>query len=242
MTIAVTPVLGQVGDYEVTSGSTLSVGAPGVLGAAVGSGLQASLVSDVADGSLTLNEDGSFSYTPAPGFSGTDSFTLGAVDGAGQDAGTETVTIIVDPASSPPVVPQPPSVIAQDFYGAVGNTELQVGGTRGTGPEVYHPAPARWRATATRAGARSARRRGRSGRRRAAASRSRPTARSPTSQRSASAAPATASATRSTPARGRARRRAPRSTSTPRTSGMSTTLPRRAETAARRRRSTRSRR
>jgi Big-like domain-containing protein len=139
VTIAVTPVLGQVGDYEVTSGSTLSVGAPGVLGAAVGSGLQASLVSDVADGSLTLNADGSFSYTPAPGFSGTDSFTLSAVDGAAQDAGTVTVTIIVDPASSPPVVPQPPSVIAQDFYGAVGNTELQVGGTRGAGPEVYRP-------------------------------------------------------------------------------------------------------
>jgi len=139
VTIHVTPVLGQVGNYEVTSGSTLSVGAPGVLGAAVGSGLQASLISDVADGTLALNADGSFSYTPAPGFSGSDSFTLGAVDGAAQDAGTETVTIIVDPASSPPVVPQPPSVIAQDFYGAVGNTELQVGGTRGAGPEVYRP-------------------------------------------------------------------------------------------------------
>ncbi len=139
VTIDVTPTLGQVGAYEVTDGSTLNVDAPGVLGAAVGSGLQASLVSDASDGSLTLNADGSFSYTPAAGFSGDDSFTLSAVDGAAQNAGTETVTIIVDPASSPLVVPQAPSVIGQDFYGAVGNTELQVGGTRGAGPEVYRP-------------------------------------------------------------------------------------------------------
>ena len=139
VTIDVTPTLGQVGAYEVTDGSTLNVDAPGVLGAAVGSGLQASLVSDASDGSLTLNADGSFSYTPAPGFSGDDSFTLSAVDGAAHKAGTETVTIIVDPVSSPPVVPQAPSVIGQDFYGAVGNTELQVGGTRGGGPEVYRP-------------------------------------------------------------------------------------------------------
>jgi Bacterial Ig domain len=139
VTIDVTPMLGQVDAYEVSAGSTLNVGAPGVMSAAVGSGLQASLVSGVSDGSLTLNADGSFSYTPAAGFSGDDSFTVSAVDGAAQDAGTETVTIIVDPASSPPVVPQAPSVIAQDFYGAVGNTELQVGGTRGAGPEVYRP-------------------------------------------------------------------------------------------------------
>ena len=138
VTIYVTPVLGQVADYEVSSGSTLSVAAPGVLAAAAGSGLQASLVSGVSDGSLTLNADGSFSYTPAPGFAGSDSFTVRAADGAAQDAGTQTVTIIVDAASSP-VVAQAPSVLAQDFYGAVGNTELQVGGTRGTGPEVYRP-------------------------------------------------------------------------------------------------------
>ena len=139
VTIDVTPTLGQVGAYEVTDGSTLNVDAPGVLGAAVGSGLQTSLLSDASDGSLTLNADGSFSYTPAAGFSGDDSFTVGAVDGAAQNAGTETVTIIVDPASSPPVVPQAPSVTGQDFYGVVGNTELQVGGTRGAGPEVYRP-------------------------------------------------------------------------------------------------------
>jgi Bacterial Ig domain len=138
VTIHVTPVLGQVAGYEVTSGSTLSVGAPGVLGAAAGSALQASLLSDVSDGSLTLNPDGSFSYTPSPGFSGSDSFTVRAVDGAAQDAGTETVTIIVDAASSP-VVAQAPVVFGQDFYGAAGNTVLQVGGTRGTGPEVYRP-------------------------------------------------------------------------------------------------------
>ena len=34
----------------------------------------ATLVGDVTDGTLTLNADGSFTYTPDPGFNGTDSF------------------------------------------------------------------------------------------------------------------------------------------------------------------------
>src|ERR1039457_2521904 len=32
---------------------------------------------------------------------------------------------------------QPPSVVGETFSGAVGNTALQVGGSRGGGPEVY---------------------------------------------------------------------------------------------------------
>ena len=137
VTIHVTPVLGPVGAYELPAGATLSVWAPGVLAGALGSAMRASLVSSVSDGSLTVNADGSFSYTPAPGFSGSDSFTFKAVDGAGQSAGTGTVAIVVDAAASPPLVAQAPSVVAQNFAGAVGNTLLQIGGTRGGGPEVY---------------------------------------------------------------------------------------------------------
>lgn len=50
-------------------------------------------------GTVVLQEDGDFVYTPAPGFTGTDSFTYRASDGP---AGSElvTVTVQVDPAAN----------------------------------------------------------------------------------------------------------------------------------------------
>ncbi|MEB3282643.1 MAG: Ig-like domain-containing protein [Lyngbya sp.] len=47
-------------------------------------------------GDVILDSDGSFSYTPNPGFSGTDSFTYVANDGKA-DSNTATVTINVEP-------------------------------------------------------------------------------------------------------------------------------------------------
>ncbi len=52
--------------------------------------------------SLTLNADGSFSYSPAPDFFGLDSFTYVANDGA-VDSNVATVTITVDPINDAPV-------------------------------------------------------------------------------------------------------------------------------------------
>src|SRR5207249_10773522 len=46
-----------------------------------GNPLTTVLVSGTANGSLTLNADGSFSYTPNANFNGTDSFTYRANDG-----------------------------------------------------------------------------------------------------------------------------------------------------------------
>ena len=40
-------------------------------------------VADVSNGSLVLNADGSFDYTPNPGFEGTDSFTYSVCDSYG---------------------------------------------------------------------------------------------------------------------------------------------------------------
>lgn len=48
--------------------------------------------SDPANGSVTLNADGSFTYTPNPGFEGTDSFSYLAIDPRGK-SDTATVTI-----------------------------------------------------------------------------------------------------------------------------------------------------
>ncbi len=56
--------------------------------------LTVSLVSGVSHGTLTLNSDGSFTYTADKGYSGKDSFTYEVSDGA-LDSNTVTVTITV---------------------------------------------------------------------------------------------------------------------------------------------------
>ena len=61
-----------------------------------GDPLTAELLTDPANGSATVNPDGSFTYTPDPGFSGMDTFTYRVDDGHG---GTDTavVTMTVNP-------------------------------------------------------------------------------------------------------------------------------------------------
>jgi hypothetical protein len=61
--------------------------------------LTASLVAGPAHGALTLNADGSFTYTPSPGFSGTDSFTYQANDGQ-LTSNVATVSIVVNPPAT----------------------------------------------------------------------------------------------------------------------------------------------
>src|SRR4029079_15707860 len=46
-----------------------------------GTTLTASLVATASNGAVTLNADGSFTYTPAANFNGTDGFTYTATDG-----------------------------------------------------------------------------------------------------------------------------------------------------------------
>lgn len=60
--------------------------------------LTATLVSNVSNGSLALNNDGSFTYTPTNNFLGTDSFTYEAADSLGT-SNVATVTITVSPPS-----------------------------------------------------------------------------------------------------------------------------------------------
>jgi uncharacterized repeat protein (TIGR01451 family) len=57
--------------------------------------MSASLVAGPQHGSLTLNPDGTFSYAPAAGYSGTDSFTYQATDANGpSNVATVTFTIL----------------------------------------------------------------------------------------------------------------------------------------------------
>ncbi len=92
------PPVAQNDSYTAMAGQTLTVDA--LHGILLNDSdqdltpLTAIKASDPAHGSLTLNQDGSFSYTPANGFSGTDSFTYKANDGA-NDSNVATVTITV---------------------------------------------------------------------------------------------------------------------------------------------------
>jgi VCBS repeat-containing protein len=64
--------------------------------------LTAVLVDDVSHGELTLNADGTFSYSPAANYHGSDSFTYRADNGAQQSA-SATVTITIDAENDAPV-------------------------------------------------------------------------------------------------------------------------------------------
>ena len=89
--------------YTVAAGGTLNVpAATGVLANdsdGDGDPLTAALVSGPAHGALTFNPNGSFTYTPAAGFSGADSFTYRNSDGD-QASPLATVSINVTPVPS----------------------------------------------------------------------------------------------------------------------------------------------
>jgi VCBS repeat-containing protein len=85
--------------YSAGEDTPLMVAAPGVLGNdsdVDGPSLSAILVSPAASGTVTLNANGSFSYSPNLNFTGTDSFTYQATDGIAESA-VATVTISVTP-------------------------------------------------------------------------------------------------------------------------------------------------
>ena len=83
--------------YTTTQNTAVSISAPGVLtndSDGDGHSLTAVLDSDVSSGTLSLDPDGSFTYTPTAGFEGDDMFTYYAHDGL-DDSNVVTVTIAV---------------------------------------------------------------------------------------------------------------------------------------------------
>ena len=84
--------------YSTPQDTTLNAVAPGVLGNdsdADGDPITAVQDSSAGNGNAVLNADGSFTYTPNAGFTGTDSFTYHAVDSNGANSNVATVTIEV---------------------------------------------------------------------------------------------------------------------------------------------------
>ena len=90
--------------YATSEDAPLTVSAPGVLANdtdADGDPLSAILVSGPSHGTLALQANGAFTYTPAAGFSGADSFSYKANDGSG-DSNVAAVSIAIAPSTNAP--------------------------------------------------------------------------------------------------------------------------------------------
>lgn len=101
---------GSGNSYSLTEDGTLTVAAPGLLQGATdedGDALSASLVTGPANGSLSLNADGSFTYTPNAGFVGTDTFQFQVSDGSANSP-MQTVTLTVNESGPSPITPTQP--------------------------------------------------------------------------------------------------------------------------------------
>ena len=112
--------------YETPVDTPLVIGVVnGVLANDTGAGpLQAVLVDDVSHGNLTLDGNGSFTYTPAPQFTGEDSFAYRADDGVAQ-SNVATVHLIV--TEEPPT----PPLAMDDAYETPQGTALTVNAADG---------------------------------------------------------------------------------------------------------------
>ncbi|MDQ0026868.1 VCBS repeat-containing protein [Variovorax paradoxus] len=81
-----TPVSGRVTGSDMDSGDTLTY----------------TKGNDPSHGTVTVNPDGAYTYTPNPDFNGTDSFTVTVSDGHGGTT-TSTVTVTINPVNDAPV-------------------------------------------------------------------------------------------------------------------------------------------
>ena len=119
------PVAADNYSYSVDAETTLAISAAGVLANdtdADGDPLTAVLDSSTSYGTVSLNADGSFTYSPSTGFTGSDSFTYHATDGT-DSSNTATVTITVNQPTSNNTAP----VAADDYsYSVDAETTLTV--------------------------------------------------------------------------------------------------------------------
>ncbi|MDI9589031.1 MAG: Ig-like domain-containing protein, partial [Acidobacteriota bacterium] len=116
----VAPVAGN-DSYTVAEGGVLTVAARGVLTNDTDFDptiLTAVKVTDPVNGTLTLNTDGSFTYTPAANYHGTDTFTYKANDGLA-DSNVATVTITVTAVNDAPVAQDQTVTTAEDTAKAI---------------------------------------------------------------------------------------------------------------------------
>jgi VCBS repeat-containing protein len=109
VTITVTPIdkppVAVPDAYAVNENSVLSVAAPGLLSNDYDVDspvITAVLAGPAAHGTVSVNADGSFTYTPAPGYFGADSFTYQAYDGQFlSNVATVSITVNAPPVANP---------------------------------------------------------------------------------------------------------------------------------------------
>jgi hypothetical protein len=124
-TLASEGPIGTPDHYAVPTDKILTIAAPGFLVNDIdldGEPLTAiSIVEDVENGILAAFADGSFTYTPDAGFTGTDQFSYRMQNASGITSDPVTVTIEVFPAANRNPIGMP------DFYAMTIETTLSVG-------------------------------------------------------------------------------------------------------------------
>ncbi len=118
LTVAGQPPTAAADRYLAQTSTPLSVAAPGVLANDSGGTLTAALATGPAHGTLVLAADGSFTYKPAPAFTGSDTFTYTAANAAGISS-PALVTITVRSTNTAPDA-------AADAYSAQAGVTLDV--------------------------------------------------------------------------------------------------------------------
>jgi VCBS repeat-containing protein len=100
-----TPPVANNDSYSTNEDVALTVAGPGILGNdtdAESNPLTAILVSGASHGSVALNANGSFTYTPNANYNGSDSFTYKANDGIDNSNAAAAVSITVNPVNDAP--------------------------------------------------------------------------------------------------------------------------------------------
>jgi len=136
VTINVTAVndapLGVTDTHTTVEDTPLTVNAPGVLANDTdvdSTTLTAVSVTQPANGTVTLNANGSFTYTPALNFNGTDSFTYRVSDGA-LESSPVSVNLTVT------AVPDAPQPVADTYYTPSGSALIVNQATQPAGANV----------------------------------------------------------------------------------------------------------
>ncbi|MFN7887588.1 MAG: Ig-like domain-containing protein, partial [Betaproteobacteria bacterium] len=134
-TSAATAAVANVNDVPEAAADSYTVAEDAVLAIAAAAGvlandsdvdsgdtLEAILGTGPTHGSLSLNLDGSLSYTPNADFSGSDGFTYRARDRAGALSNLVAVTLVVNPINDAPVAQNDSATVAEDLTpAATGN-------------------------------------------------------------------------------------------------------------------------
>ena len=92
----------SAGRYEISTPEDTPISGRASASDVDGGLLTYALTNQPAKGTVVVNPDGSYTYTPAPDFNGTDSFAITVSDGKGGTA-VITVFVTVTPVNDPPV-------------------------------------------------------------------------------------------------------------------------------------------